>query len=182
MPVELQELNDLAKKNSEGLEALTKNFNGLIDRLSKTPANNNPNASGVFGLPFARRGEDPLSSRGFSFMKMIGLITGAIPADEGKVELDIHNRLHNVYCKELGGAGYEYRGGGHEGVHRFLAPLSTAFMHERMVPRDFRREMKELVRAGMDGADQDEMGWIRKKQLMAQGYGARRPSCMRYGS
>ncbi len=127
----------------------------------------------MFGAPWIRSGEDPLNSRGFSFMKMLGVITGATPREEAKVEMDIHNRLHQVYNKNIDGAGYVYSGAGHEGATRFLAPLGTGYMQSALVPGDFRREMRQLVSAGLDGADHDEMKWIRTKQLTQAGYGTK---------
>lgn len=172
--VELKELKDIAKKTSEALEVNTKNFNVLFDRLSKTPAPGQPSPQQVFGAPWARTGEDPLTSRGFSYLKMFGLITGDVQPHDAKVELDIHNRLHNVYVKDMGGAAYEYKGGGMTGMvgGRFLAPLATEYMQYNLVPQDFRREMKQAVIAGVDGADPHEMGWVRQKMLAGQ-YGSK---------
>ena len=172
MPV--TELEDQVAQNQGQIDALTKKMDLLVDKLSKQPAANQPSASYVYGPPHIRSGEDPLSSRGFSFMKMIGLISGATSPEDAKVELDIHNRLHNVYCKELGNAGYTYGGQGIPGQlggqGRFLAPLATSYMQDKVVPRNFRHEMKNLVHAGSDGADLDEMRWIRTKQLESKGY------------
>lgn len=173
MTAELKDLQDLAKANGEGLATLTKSFGQLIDRMSRTPAPGHPSADQIFGAPWARHGEDPMSSRGFSFMKMIGLLTGACSPEEAKIELDIHNRLNNCFVKEMGSTGYAYGGGGREGYTRFLAPLATNYMQDRVVDRNFRREMKGLIVAGTDGADHDEMAWIRKKTLAAKGYGTK---------
>jgi len=167
---EVTELRAQGRKRDEEFTVLTKNFNTLIDKKAKTPAANQPAPGQVFGTPFIRHGEDSMSSRGFSFMKMIGLMSGACNPDEAKHEIDIHNRLHNVYCKELGQAGYEYKGGGITGQHRFMAPLATSFMQDSIVPRSFRHEMKMMVAAGTDGADYDQMRHIRTKQLQGMGY------------
>lgn len=172
MSAELKVLKDGLVANNKAVTELSKEFKGLYDRLSRTPAAG-PTPNQVFGAPWIRNGEDPMTSRGFSFMKMIGVLTGAVPRDEAKVELDFHNRLHQVYCKNLGDSGYTMGGNGHDGIHRFLAPLGTSYMQDRVVPADFRREMRMCVRAGMDGADHEEMGWIRKKQLGAMGYGTK---------
>jgi hypothetical protein len=169
---EVKQLQQMALQNNKAIEVLGKNVEALTKKMAQTPAAG-AHPSQVFGLPNVRNGENPMSSRGFSFMKMLGLLTGACSQDQAKVELDVHNRLHNVYVKELGGGGYEYKGGGHEGVHRFLAPLATSYMQEAIVPRDFRKEMKGLVRAGCEGADPDEMGYIRNKQLQSMGYGTK---------
>lgn len=170
------ELNDIAtavRKNTEGIAVLTKGYNALVERLANTPAPGQPHPWQVLGAPHARTGEDPLTSRGFSFMKMLGVITGAVDPDEAKVELDVHNRLHNVYVKELGNNGYAYRGGHRPGEKAFMAPLATAFMQDSVVPQTFRREMKSLVRAGTDGTDFEEAAWIRRKMLERQGYGSK---------
>ena len=165
MPSTLDKLADLGQQNAEGIQALTKGLSVLVDGLSKTRANGQPDPRNVFGAPHVRRGEDPFTSRGFSFMKMLGRVTQILNPEEAKVETDIHNRL--TKCFE---GAYEYRGGGFTGVNRFLAPLSVGFLPDNIVDRSFRAEMKALVRAGMDGADQDEMAWIRTKQLQQMGY------------
>ena len=176
MSAELKDLQDTVKKNGEALNTLTKSFNGLMDKPSKTPAGNQPNPSQVFGLPNVRTGENPLSSRGFSFMKMLGMITGAVPPEEAKVEMDIHNRLHNVYVKDLSGAAYSYGGGHRPGEKAFLAPLATGFMHDKIVDRNFRQEMKSLVRAGTEGCDYEEAAWIRRKTM--PNVGSKSLSCL----
>lgn len=163
MKDDIATVTEVATKTAEGLSTLTKSFKALEDRLSKMPAPGaHPNQ--VFGVPGVRYGEDPMSSRGFSFMKMLGLVTGMVKPDQAKVEMDIHNRLDKLYVKDMGGAGYEYSGGG----FRFMAPLATSFMQEGVVPWEFRREMKSLVNAGVRGVDPEEMGWIRNKMLGAQ--------------
>lgn len=153
------------RNNEEKLEGIAKNLDAITTKLSRMPAAGQPHPNQVLGAPHIRNGENPLTSRGFSFMKMLGVLTGAIEPSQAKVELDIHNRLHNVYVKELGGSGYNYGGSGIPGTQRFLAPLATGFMHEGVVPHDFRREMKCLVRAGTDGCDIEEAAWIRRKML-----------------
>jgi len=164
-------VEDRLQKNEEQMSSLTKSLDGLVKKLSATPAAGQPGVQQVFGTPWARNGEDPLTSRGFSFMKMLGLLTGGCTPDNAKVELDVHNRLHNAFVKELGGAAYAYQGLGRDGVNRFLAPLASSFLPDYIVDRKFRNEIKSLVLAGTDGADQDHMAWIRGRQLKAMGYG-----------
>lgn len=168
---EIKELQELAKKNSEGLESLTKNLNIVMEKMSNTPANGQPHPSQVFGQPGIRYGEDPMSSRGFSFMKMLGVITGACDPSEAKIELDIHNRLHNTFHKNAGShEAYSYRGGHRPGEKAFLAPLATGYFQEQFVDRNFRKEMKSLVRAGLDGYDPDEVSYLRKKMWEMKGF------------
>ncbi len=163
--ISLEQVAQQQTKNAEGIAVLTKSVGDLMNKLSKTSANGMPNASQVFGLPNVREGEDPMSSRGFKFMNMIGLLTGACDKKSAKVELDVHNRLHNMFVDNLGGSKYEYGGGGHPGMQKFLAPLSTSFMQENLVPRNVRMEIKSLVAAGTDGADHEYMGWTARKML-----------------
>lgn len=164
----------IGENNAKEIGALTKSVTGLIDTLSKTRANGTVNPGSIpgqgFGVPWVREGEDPLSSRGYSFMKMLGVLSGAVPREKAKVELDFHDRLHNVYVKELGNAGYNYKGAGYFGQHKFLAPLGTAYMHEDFVPRTFRTEMRQAVHAGAAGADPQEMNHYRMKRLEGMGY------------
>jgi HK97 family phage major capsid protein len=169
----IRELQTQAKKRDADMEILTKNFNVLVDRLSKTPANGHPNASQVFGAPHIRHGENVLTSRGFSFMKMIGLITGAISdPKECQVEVQLHNKL----AKASEQSGFQWAlGTGVTGVPRgrFMAPLSTSYLPIDMVDNNFRVEMKSLVQAGCAGADYDEMKWIRRKELQNMGYSSK---------
>lgn len=163
---------EIIVEQGKQIESLTKSVSTIMDRMAKTPTGTTP--AQVFGTPNIRFGENPLTSRGFSFMKMMGILTGAVPVEEAKIEIDIHNRLHNCVVKDMGpGSGYEYRGAGLTGQNRFLAPLATGFFGEKMVNNNFRHEMKSLVRAGTDGADLEEATWIRRKVLQSQGYGSK---------
>ena len=161
-----------AAKNAENFAQLNKSVAGLVDKLSKTPAAG-ANPANVFQPPWATRvrtGESPLTSRGYSFMKMLGVITQGVNPDEAKVELQIHDKLNKAFEGR-----YDYKGAGITGqVHgRFLAPLASSFLPDDLVDRDTRYEMKSLVNAGTDGADANEMAWIRRKQLSDLGYGAK---------
>jgi HK97 family phage major capsid protein len=154
------------------IEVLTKNFNSMVDRLSKMPAQGHANASEVFGKPWVRNGEDPLTSRGFSFIKMLGVQRGILKPDQAKIECDISNRLTNCLVHGAGSDAYEYGGVGvpNQPGGIFMAPLATGYLHDQFVDHNFRREMKSLTRAGTEGADPDEMGWIQRKNWEAKGY------------
>ena len=161
----VKELAETTKRNSESLNSLTKDFGGLLQRLSKEPAAGTPSPDQVFGkgVPWARTGEDSMGSRGFSFSKMLGLITGAIPKEQAKVEMDIAQRLNQTYVKDAGTLGYQMIGVG----NRLLAPLGTELMHDPFVSPSFRHEMKSLVAAGAPHSawDPQERAWIARKML-----------------
>lgn len=156
------------ERNAHSIAALAKTVNSAFDKLASQPMVGQPSAQDVFGMPWVRKGEDSMSSRGYSFMKTIGLLSGAVLPEQAKVEVDLHNRMHNCFVKELGTLGYEYKGQGARGS--FLAPLATSYMQDSIVPANFRREMKALVCAGTDGADLDQMRHIRTKMLQNMGY------------
>ncbi len=162
------------KDMSAELVALQAQVKGLTDQLAKTRAAGTPSPDQVFGGRSVRTGEDPLSSRGFSFMKMFGVLTGQVDPEQAKVEIDINNRLNQVFGKNYSGVGgsYQFRGNGPLGGvgGKFLAPLASSFFPEELVNRQFRREMHEIVSAGTMGADQDETSWIRRK-MMEKHYG-----------
>lgn len=162
---------DLTRENAKSITALTKTVDGLVKKLSSMPAPGTPPPWSVFGPPHARNGEDPLTSRGFSFMKMLGLTLGYLKPEQAKVEMDIHNRMHKCLVENAGTAPYEYGGGHRAGDRAFLAPLASNYLHDEFVDRPFRSEMKALVTAGVDGADYDEMKWIRQRQMKSHGYG-----------
>lgn len=176
-----QALAQQQQQTNANLAHMGKAINGLVERTTKTIAPNHPTPQQVFGVPSVRNGEDSMSSRGFSFMKMMGLLSGAITKEDAKVEVDVHNRLNQVYCKELGTAGYTYGGLGQPGATKFLAPLATGFMQEKVVPRNFRKEMKALVRAGTDGYDPEEVAWIQHKMMQNKGYNTKTLSWLNEG-
>ena len=169
MADDVKTLAAIGKKNSEEIGALTKTVTGLVDKLSKTPVYPpGANPGSVFGAPYVRTGEDPLTSRGFSFIKMLGVMTDQIDPSEAKVEVDVSNRLRG--CFKTGD--WYYKPGGMptaKGNH-FLCPLSTSMLPVELVDRTFRKEMKSLVMAGVDSADMDEMRWIRERQMKSLGY------------
>lgn len=150
------------------IETLTKSVGAVINHLKSSPKPGTAKPSEVFGLPNVRTGENPLTSRGLSFQKMLGLISGAVAPDQAKVEIDTHNRLHTCYKEN-----YTYGGGYRPGEKSFLMPLSTSLMQQEVVPRDFRREMKAMVQEGVAGADWDEMRHYRRQEIQRMGYDAK---------
>lgn len=164
------ELASVTQKNADALANIGSTVNTLINNLAKQRMDGHPSPEGTFGAPHIRHGEDPMSSRGYSFMKMLGVLSGGCPPDQAKIEMDIHNRMTKCLYHDAGGNKYEWGGNGHIGEKKFLAPLATGYFQDEFVPTSLRREMKALVVHGTDGADHDQMKWIRTKQLREQGY------------
>lgn len=160
----------LGQKNAETLQKIADFQNNLVDRLSRQTLPGTPNPETQFGAPWIRNGEDPMSSRGLSFLKYIGLLSGACDKNQAKHELDIHRRLNQCLYEGAGGHKYEYAGNGHTGANRFLAPLATNYFQPEFVDRKFATEMKSMVAAGTDNADYQWMLDYKKKQLGNMGY------------
>ncbi len=175
MAADTNTLQAMAEKNAKGLDLVTKNvevlgksLEALTKKLATTPANGSSNQEKVYGTPWARTGENVMTSRGFSFMKMIGVLTNSVERDNAKIECDVSERLHKAY-----GSDYAWGGMGRTGETRFLAPLATSYMDMDRVDNSFRAEMKALVGAGMEGVDYGEMKHIRMQQYKNLGYSAK---------
>lgn len=155
-------LSERLDKRDKDMETLQKNQAALVDKWSKTPALNAEEKA--FGTPWARKGEDPFTSRGLSFLKIIGLVSGALGQEEAKEEFNTSARLHKSFAGEYthGGAGLE---NGLGGRGRFLMPLAPNYFDYKHVDGAFRHEMKQMLDAGAGGADRDEALYMRRKSL-----------------
>lgn len=168
MAVTIDKLAAINEEQGKQIATLTSSLESLTKQLKRTPANGQPSVDQVFGDRNVI--VNPVGdSQGFSFMKMLGLITKQVEPQDAKVELDLHNRLHKCYSREMG---YHYEGGYAPGDRAFLAPLSTKFMQSAFVPPSFGHEMRQKVMAGLDGSMDlpDEMNWIRRKHMQEMGY------------
>jgi hypothetical protein len=144
---------DLAK-SIETLAGAVKAQGDQIAELAK-PKSGNPTPGQVFNAPAVRSGESVNSSRGYSFLRLLGFVSGTLSADECKVELDLHNRLQ----KELSRQGYQKAG-----VNSLVAPFSTANLGEdKDSDRSLVNELRECVAAGVKGCDAGEVAALRQK-------------------
>lgn len=162
-PVEV--LTKAIQRQGSQIQALAKDLTDMRGRLEKTPmpgteAFRQMLASGQ--APRARQGEDIMSSRGYKFMNLIGVIAGQCDPSQAKVELEMHERLHKAVA---GNGNYDYKGAGMAGLPlgKALAPLSTSFIHDQYVDRQFRRDTKALVSAGVSDVDPDEVDWTARR-------------------
>lgn len=161
-------LNDVVKQQNQmqkDLETATKSIGDIVNRLKSTPATGTPGLASVFGAPHARRGESIMSSRGFSFMKMIGMITGQVQPEDAKIELDVHNRMVGTLKGKGSDWDYQWKGISNQMPFggRFLAPLASDHFPEQIMSNEFRSEIKSLVNAGVGGpVDVDQMRWMQK--------------------
>lgn len=110
----------------------------------------------VLGAPHARRGEDPLSSRGYSYAKLIGVLAGQVGGEEAKIEIDVHNKLQKHLLEGTPFVKAE--------SNSIVAPFSTRHM-ATMNPQagSVIREIDELVKAGPATYDPEEAQAVRRK-------------------
>jgi HK97 family phage major capsid protein len=102
------------------------------------------------GAPHARVGEDPLTSRGYSFLKLFGLMSGAIKKENCKVEVDMHERLTRNWFEAYGAMKSE--------ANTILAPLGSALLPRNTRSEvEFADEVQAIVKAGTYGYDPEEL-------------------------
>jgi HK97 family phage major capsid protein len=93
--------------------------------------------------PAGHTGERASTSRGYQMQRVIGLRQGFYSADQCKVEMDVHQRLHHVFV-EQGGMTLE----GHNSI---LIPMSAAYMPTGA--ESLGSEIQQMMRQGVAGAD-----------------------------
>lgn len=132
---------------ASGQEKLTQALSALAE-----PRDKSARAAG----PFVRKGESALTSRGYSFCKLFRKMRGEIENDHAKVEIDVHNRLQQLYVNRFG---YEKAQ-----ANSILAPMGTQYIAQVDSDGDaFARELGEMVKAGVTGYDRDELESLRRK-------------------
>jgi HK97 family phage major capsid protein len=145
------------KETVTGIQTQQKSLADKMQTIEKTavyPPGATPGeilGSPTGGAPGARIGEDPLSSRGFSYLKLIGAMTGKIKPEDAKVELDMHNRLSKVLGKSQ-----IYKPDSSASV---VAPLDPSMFPYEDMDDKFRIEMKSIIGAGSRHDDRDHMAW-----------------------
>lgn len=116
-----------------------------------------PARQAVLGAPHIRKGEDPMSSRGFKIQNLIGVTGGLLAPEQAKVELMASAKM----MKAITASGYQWSG------TQSVVPLSMDFLGDVITDREFRYEMKSMMAAGAAGADPEEIGWLQQKMGVA---------------
>ena len=126
-----------------------------IDKTSKA-SRNQP----VLNSPSTRRGENSMSSRGYSFVKLFGLLRGELSPDNARVEWDMAQKLQHLYVDRLG---YNKAH-----VNTIMAPFGSDYIAEIPGEEGFAREVRSVVNAGITGYDRDEVRTLRSNQWGVQ--------------
>ncbi len=115
------------------------------------------------GAPNVRTGEDPMTSRGYSFARVLGMVSKAIDPKLCSVELDVSNRLKESMANASGF---------HAVSGAVMAPLCPAYlMGDRgaIVSNEFGYELKSLMWSGQGVHDPEAQAWLIKKHLGGDG-------------
>jgi HK97 family phage major capsid protein len=150
----LEQIQTTLAELKAGHANLANEIKGLSQPAGGTPAN-------PASVPSIRRGENVMSSRGYSFTKAAGFVRHQIDGASCRVETDMHNRLQ----KALVECGQYVKGDSNS----FLVPFST--QHLCLEDQNLVREVHEIVAAGAAGADPQEVAalkqryWGREKAL-----------------
>jgi|SRR5580700_972008 HK97 family phage major capsid protein len=159
----VQERVEALRQKAKDADALIAAARAKTATAVTTTKSRTPTPAAAFGLPTARRGENIMSSRPFSFLRLMGNMSGKginkVVSDENcKVEHEISDRLHKAYVSRPGGFSPYAES-------LLLAPLGTELMGsigeaDNPIPESFRAEMKALTIFGKTDIDQDEVRYI----------------------
>ena len=125
------------------------------DNKGSKGANNTPTPEKAFGSPHVRKGENVMGSRGFSFLKLAGVMSKVLDADDAKLEGQVAEIFHKSFSRTG-----DYT---HTNPGSVLAPLGCDYLPDSHRGDSVFAEVKSLVLGGTAGADQDEMTWLRQK-------------------
>lgn len=148
MPSQLDTVLEAIKGLNANNEAIEKGLQGATQPQEAGARD----GAGLFNLPkgqapAVRTGESPLTSRGFSYLKTMGLIAGKISPDTAKVETDLVCRLQKHYDEN----GFQK-----SQVNSFLVPLAADFLPTAVGQEKFAEEVRQVVKAGVFGYDPHE--------------------------
>lgn len=127
--------------------------NARVEQLATTVAQmaapQNPNAAAIAAgtagapgsAPAIRQGENILTSRGYSYGRMLQCVGGMMQANQAKVEGEISERLYKIY-----------RGNQLVQGNGWLVPVASEHIHDEAI----RQEIREISQAGLVGTDRDD--------------------------
>ena len=135
----MSEVSTILKSLGDQVSGLAKDVATLKE---KAPGQADPKR--IFGI---RKGESANSSRGYSFLKAVGLACGKLTKEEAKVEAALHERING----SLRGQGYAK-----SYTNSFLMPFASDHFAD-----DIATEVRDMVLAG-GSADPEEIAYLRK--------------------
>jgi len=155
-----KQLADLAEQNQKLAEMVQKTNQAVLPAGTKSAAEvlgGTPNDPAR--VPTIRIGEDVMTSRGISLLKMIGSMRfpkPIIPKAQCKVEWALSDEMRRVLCGK-NGMGF------HSDEDNALMPLGTSLLPAEFRDSPFAAQVKSMMYEGVATADPDEMKWIAQK-------------------
>lgn len=137
-------LKDTIEKQNKSIDEITKSN----DEFRKNP----------FGSPHARKGEDPLSSRGYSMVKALGVLAGHVSPENAKVECEVGTKLKEYHSGHKGYAFAQQKS--------LMVPMAADHL---VGDNRLACEIREVTKAGVSHYDPAEVAHFRTK-LVAAGY------------
>lgn len=110
-----------------------------------------------WGNPMARTGESVMTSRGYSFLKLWGLISGFVSEDDAKVEMGVTQKLRKYYDS------FGFKKSLNKSV---MMPM---FADALVGDASLSAEIKEVTRSGSGAVDLDEVTFL-KRRMANLGY------------
>lgn len=155
-------LIDNLNKTVTGLAESVKHTAEKVDKLGDDSHRKTPFPGGA---PHARRGEDPMTSRPYSYMKAMGVLAGQVEREDAKVEYEMHGKLKSHLN---GWQGYPKSAPG-----SFFVPFSADFIPDNdalaaevkavikgqsVDPDEYQYTVKKLINLGI--VNKDAMSWL----------------------
>jgi|GEM_PF-648653 len=101
------------------------------------------NGSQMFGAPGIRKGEDPMTSRGFQTARAMMMVKGELDAENCKVETEMSQKLAKFYCQQ--------HGFDRAAPNSVLIPMASSEI--AMNDPELAQEVRQSMAAGVQGAD-----------------------------
>lgn len=130
----------------QGLQAKQEALDSQLRELANSPRRSEG--------PFIRSGESALTSRGFSYLKLFGVLARQTPREFAKVESDLCERMKLAYDRQ----GYA-----RAMTDSVMVPFSSEYLAQSHQDAGFANEVRECVRAGVSGYDPEEVRHYRQK-------------------
>ena len=151
----------MAEKNLkpvlDAIQNIQETQNQFQSKLSEIETNSkSARNSSVLNAPSVRKGESSMSSRGYSFVKLFGLLRGELAPENARVEWDMAQNLQKLYVDRLGFNKAH--------TNTVMAPFGSDYIAEIPGEEGFAKEVREVVNAGITGFDREEVRALRAKQ------------------
>lgn len=141
-----RQVKDAVEDAVRPLQRQQRELSDRMDSLSRARSGAGVSGEGVMfgGAPNIRRGENSMSSRGYSMLRALGFAAGIVEAENAKVEIDFHNRLKERFPALQS-----------QQRDSILMPLGSRLL--RFADPSFAEECRQTAAAGIAGCDPDEI-------------------------